>query len=101
MGADEAPNGLGQLVTPAIPGEQPGPGPFLGGVSGEGLKGWDYFSRFLETLGGQTHSGVRISGGLGIPAAVREIPAMLLVPLTPGVSPRWTVPWLCTPKAIG
>lgn len=65
MGADEAPNGLGQLVTQPVPGAQAWLRAFLGRGHLEGNSRWDY-SIFWEILKGQIQSGAGINWGLGI-----------------------------------
>lgn len=76
VGADQAPNGLGQLVTQPIPGAHAWSEGVLGQESaGRRERRWDYFSTFWEILKGEISSGVTINCGLGTPAVVREIPS--------------------------
>lgn len=80
VGADEAPNGLGQLVTQPVPGVQAWSEGFLGQGSVRGrLEGWDYFWHvmFWETLKGRINSGVRINCELGSPVLCKGSPEHL------------------------
>lgn len=93
VGADEAPNGLGQLVTQPVPGAQAWLEGFLGQGSVRGRpERWNAFSVFWEALEGQINSGVRISCEFSVPAGAREVLSTWSLPCVNG-----TAPWMCMP----
>lgn len=80
VGADEAPNVLGQLVTQPVPGARAWFEGFFGQRSvGGRLEGWDYFWNvmFWGGLKYRITSGVRISSRLGIPVVCKGSPEHL------------------------
>lgn len=91
VGADEAPNGLGQLVTQPVPGAQAWSEgfPVQGSVRGR-LECWEYFGVFWEALKGQINSGVRTSRGFGVRAGAREVRSTRSPPCV-----NATAPWMC------
>lgn len=88
VGADKAPNGLGQLVTQPVPGAQAWSEGFLGQGSVRGrLEHRDYLSVFWEALKGQFNSGVGINHGFGVPAGTREVLSTRSEPWVSGAAP--------------